>query len=426
MKKTILLPILLLGLTLASCGSSKAGTKGEFKDLKYGEALLEDEAQEVAYKAFVNGNQVSSATVEQVEYEEGNNTKAESKQTTEVKISSEGYLRSTAKAESSQTVQGLTWKEKHEVVQQMAFATTKIDDVDVYARMIYQSVDGVEQMGSTLVTKAAVDDIAEHMSMNTVGGFFAGLINSQNMQVFKVKKGFEAVVSSIDESHTAVDWDQGYKEYVQITKVQTRYVINDNYQVTEMTRDEEYHTNRDAQTGAWYDKVIVAEKTTVSAKAKYDAKVSDAALSSELVGKGGNSILAADPAVSILRVKVDGDTVTHVGTLVPELDFAVRTGITSVRVGLRVNLAQTDSYNGFAFIVSGAVQKDVFTAIEGLTATFAPAIEGTSQKSFTYAEMNLNAVVFPENMAARTGLITFDVTSTPTAITVANVAYQAY
>ena len=90
MKKTILLPILLLGLTLASCGSSKAGTKGEFKDLKYGEALLEDEAQEVAYKAFVNGNQISSATVEQVEYEEGNNTKAESKETTEVKISSEG------------------------------------------------------------------------------------------------------------------------------------------------------------------------------------------------------------------------------------------------------------------------------------------------------------------------------------------------
>ena len=426
MKKTILLPILLLGLTLASCGSSKAGTKGEFKDLKYGEALLEDEAQEVAYKAFVSGNQVSSATVEEVEYGEGDNTKAEAKTKTEVKISSEGYVRATVKAESSQTVQGLTWKEKHEVVQQMAFATTKIDDVDVYARMVYQSVDGVEQMNSTLVTKATVDDVAEHMSMNTVGGFFAGLINAQNMQVFKVKKGFEAVVSSIDESHTAVEWDQGYKELVQITKIQTKYVINDKYQVTEMTSDEEYHTNRDAQTGAWYDKVIVAEKETTTAKAKYDAKVSDAALSSELVSKGANSILAADPAVFILRVKVDGDTVTPVGMDMPDLDFAVRTGITSARAGLRVNLAQTDTYNGFAFVAGGAVQKDVFTAAEGLTAGLTPAIEGTSQKSFTYGDMELTAIVFPEEMSARTGLITFDVTSAPTAITVGNVAYQAY
>ena len=426
MKKTFLLPILLLGLTLASCGSSKAGTKGEFKDLKYGEALLEDEAQEVAYKAFVNANQVSSATVEEVEYEEGDNKKAESKEKTEVKISSEGYLRATVKAESSQTVQGLTWKEKHEVVEQMAFATKKIEDVDVYARMIYESVDGIEKMGSTLVTKAAVDDAAEHMSMNTVGGFFAGLITAQNMQVFKVKKGFEAVVSSIDESHTAVEWDQGYKELVQITKMQTKYVINDKYQVTEMTSDLEFHTNRDAQTGAWYDKVIVAEKTTVTAKAKYDAKVSDAALSSDLVSKGANSMLVADPAIIVLQVKVDGDTVTPVGMSAPELDYAVRTGITSARVGFRVNLAQTADYNGFAFVAAGAVQKDVFTASSGLTAAFAPAIEGTSQKSFTYADMSLTAIVFPEEMPARTGLITLEVASSPDALTASNVAYQAY
>ena len=426
MKKTFLLPILLLGLTLASCGSSKAGTKGEFKDLKYGEALLEDEAQEVAYKAFVNANQVSSATVEEVEYEEGDNKKAESKEKTEVKISSEGYLRATVKAESSQTVQGLTWKEKHEVVEQMAFATKKIEDVDVYARMIYESVDGIEKMGSTLVTKAAVDDAAEHMSMNTVGGFFAGLTNAQNMQVFKVKKGFEAVVSSIDESHTAVEWDQGYKELVQITKMQTKYVINDKYQVTEMTSDLEFHTNRDAQTGAWYDKVIVAEKTTVTAKAKYDAKVSDAALSSDLVSKGANSMLVADPAIIVLQVKVDGDTVTPVGMSAPELDYAVRTGITSARVGFRVNLAQTAEYNGFAFVAGGSVQKDVFTASSGLTATFAPAIEGTSQKSFTYADMDLTAIVFPEEMPARTGLITLEVASSPDALTASNVAYHAY
>ena len=426
MKKTFLLPILLLGLTLASCGSSKAGTKGEFKDLKYGEALLEDEAQEVAYKAFVNANQVSSATVEEVEYEEGDNTKAESKEKTEVKISSEGYLRATVKAESSQTVQGLTWKEKHEVVEQMAFATKKIEDVDVYARMIYESVDGIEKMESTLVAKAAVDNAAEHMSMNTVGGFFAGLITAQNMQVFKVKKGFEAVVSSIDESHTAVDWDQGYKEYVQITKMQTKYVINDKYQVTEMTSDLEYHTNRDAQTGAWYDKVIVAEKTTVTAKAKYDAKVSDAALSSDLVSKGANSMLVADPAVLILLVKVDGETVTPVNMLIPDLDYAVRTGITSARVGFRVNLAQTAEYNGFAFVAGGSVQKDVFTASSGLTAAFAPAIEGTSQKSFTYADMDLTAIVFPEEMPARTGLITLEVASSPDALAASNVAYQAY
>ena len=426
MKKTFLLPILLLGLTLASCGSSKAGTKGEFKDLKYGEALLEDEAQEVAYKAFVNANQVSSATVEEVEYEEGDNTKAESKEKTEVKISSEGYLRATVKAESSQTVQGLTWKEKHEVVEQMAFATKKIEDVDVYARMIYESVDGIEKMESTLVAKAAVDDAAEHMSMNTVGGFFAGLITAQNMQVFKVKKGFEAVVSSIDESHTAVEWDQGYKELVQITKMQTKYVINDKYQVTEMTSDLEFHTNRDAQTGAWYDKVIVAEKTTVTAKAKYDAKVSDAALSSDLVSKGANSMLVADPAIIVLQVKVDGDTVTPVGMSAPELDYAVRTGITSARVGFRVNLAQTADYNGFAFVAAGAVQKDVFTASSGLTAAFAPAIEGTSQKSFTYADMSLTAIVFPEEMPARTGLITLEVASSPDALTASNVAYQAY
>ena len=426
MKKTILLPILLLGLTLASCGSSKAGTKGEFKDLKYGEALLEDEAQEVAYKAFVNANQVSSATVEEVEYEEGNNTKAEAKTKTEVKISSEGYIDATVKAESSQTVQGLTWKEKHEVVEQMAFATKKIEDVDVYARMVYESVDGVEAMQSVLINKAAVEDAAEHMSMNVVGQYFAGLINAQNMQVFKVKKGYEAVVSSIVESHDAVDWDQGYKEYVQITKTQVRYVINENYQVTEMTSDEEYHTNRDAQTGAWYDKVIVAEKETVTAKAKYDAKASNAALSSELVNKGANSMLVGDPAVIVLQVMVDGDTVTPVGMNMCELDYAVRKGITTVRAGFRVNLAQTAQYNGFAFVVGGSVQKDVFTASEGLTAALVPSIEGTSVKTFTYAEMDLTAVVFPEEMAARTGLVSFEVTSAPTAITVGNVAYQAY
>ena len=427
MKKTILLPILLLGLTLASCGSnSKAGTKADFKEYKYGEALPEQEALEVAFKAYSNANLVSSATLEETEYEEENNVKTETKSKMEVKISSEGFVRSTQKDETTIAQQGLSWKEKHEYAQQMATATSKVDDLDVYAMMVLETTDGVEELYSQLMDKAVLDEYLEHVSFSMMSTYFNGLISAQGLQVFKAKKGFEAVVSSIDEQHTAVEWDQGYKEKIEITKQQTRYVINADYQVTEMVYDEEYHTNRDAATGAWFDKVVVAEKTSGTAKAKYEAKASDAALSSELVAKGANSFLAADPAILVLRVKVDGDTVTPVGMATPDLDFAVRTGINSARIGCRVNLEPTATYNGFAFVVSAAVQNDVFHAAEGKVAAFVPAIAGTTTKDFTYAEQALTAIVFPEEMTPRSGLFSLEVTTAVDAVNVANPQFQPY
>lgn len=429
MKKTILLPILLLGLTLASCGSSsKAGTKADFKDYKYGEALPEQEALEVAFKAYSNANLVSSATLEETEYEEEDNVKTETKSKMEVKISSEGYVRSTQKDETTISKQGLSWKEKHEYVQQMATATSKVDDVDVYAMMVLESTDGVEELYSQLMAKEVLDEQLEHTSFSMMATYFNGLIASQGLQVFKAKKGFEAVVSSIDEQHTAVEWDQGFKERIEITKQQTRFVINADYQVTEMVFDEEYHTNRDAVTGAWFDKVVVAEKTSGTAKAKYETKASDAALSSELVAKGANSFLASDPAVMILPVKVDGDTVTPViaSMIIPNLDFAVRTGINSARVGFRANLEQTAEYNGFAFIAGASVQNDVFHASAGQTAAFVPAIAGTTTKDFTYAEIPMTAIVFPEEMTPRSGLFSFEVTTAVDAVNVANPQFQPY
>ena len=425
MKKTILLPILLLGLTLASCGSSnKAGTKGEFKDLKYGEALPADEAAEVALKAYANINQVSAAAIEEVQYLEGNNAKVEAKGKSEIKFSSEGYFRSSSKTEISRVQQGLTFSEKHEYAQDVAFATKKIEEVDVYSRMTLNVADGVERLSSVLLTKAAAQSGAEYMAKNQLNTYFNGL-NGQNVKVFKVKKGFEAVTSSIEEEHTAVQWDQGYKEYITITKIQRRYIINDKYQVTEMHTDQEYHTNRDGTTGAWYDKVVVTTKIAVSAKAKYDAKASDSALSSELVSKGANSMLTEDLSLGLQYFKVDGDTITpSYGPYQQNLGFTVREGINAYRAGLNLSLGQTQDYNGFSFIATAAIQNDVFTAAAAKTTTFAPAIEGATFKQYTVAETTYNIVVFPEGMPTKQGLLTFEFISAKDALTIGNVQFQ--
>ena len=425
MKKTILLPVLLLGLTMASCGSnSKAGTKEQFKDMSYGEALQDDEAQQVKARACAALRDVSSAEIETNEYEISDNEKVEAKQTSKVKISTEGYVRGEGKEEIKQTIQGLSFTEKHEQQMSMAFASKD----EAYYMVQGLVEDGIETLNLTALPSAAyAAALAEEMSATLLTGYVAGL---QAAKVFKVKKGYEAALTQIVETHTAVEWDQGYKEYVSIQKNEVKFVMNDKYQITEFTSVEELHTNRDAVTGAWYDKVIVVGQETTKGKAKYDAKSSDAGLSAELVAKGANSMLVDQVAVTLVAAKAEGETITPVGTQPLTPAYEIVTGINSRSVGVVVELSNSAAANAFALAASAAVKDDVFTAAEVDTSAVPVTYPNNNitNKEFEFGGVNLNFAVLNENVAVTRALIEFDVTSSPaaTALAISNIQVTVY
>ena len=425
MKKIVLLPILLLGLSLASCGSSeKAGTKAEFKDLKYGEALQDDEAQQVIAKAQAALRDVSSAEVTMTEYTVGDNVTAEVKTTEKLSVSSEGYVRAEMKQEVKATAQGLTFTEKHEGLQQTAFTSKE----DAYYVVRYLKDDGVESLNVTaLPSKAYQDYLAGQMSYTMLAGFTGAL---QGTKVFKVKKGYEAVATQIVESHTAVEWNDGFKELVQIDKSEVKFVINESFHITELSSIEEHHTNRDVTTGAWYDKVIVADKEVTSAKAKYDAKASDAGLASDLVAKGNGSIMQQS-ALEIMRGKVEGDTFNLVGYAELQPAYEIVTGINSRKLGVVVNFQQAATYNAFGILAAGYVRDDVYTAPEADYGSVA-ANYGNSEISYRSEEvapgMTLDFAVLSENIIGVRALVEFEITSSPAAtlLSVSNVQVTVY
>lgn len=424
MKKTILLPILLLGLTMASCGSnSKAGAKEQFKDMSYGEALLDDEAQQVKARAKAALKDVSSAEITTTSYQLSNNVKTEATTKAKMQVSSEGFLRAEATQEAKTTNQGLTFTEKHEM--KMQEAVTSKDDV--YYDLEYLSQDADEfLLVDALASKAEADLEAEQMAADMLVGYLAQL---QATQVFKVKKGYEAVLTEIDEAHTAIDWDNGYKELIQIQKSEVKYVFNEKYQLTELRTVQETQTNRDPDTGAWHDKAIVINQTVQEGKAKYDAKASDAGLASELVAKGANSIIAATQFTAFYA-KVDGETVTPVDTDIVQVAYEISSGVNTRKLGVVVDFEQNASYNAFALAVSAAVKDDVFAAQTTAVASPALAFANTeiTAKQYEYMGVNLELSVFSANVLGVRALVELEVASAPasTALTVSNLQVTVY
>lgn len=424
MKKTILLPILLLGLTMASCGSnSKAGAKEQFKDMSYGEALQDDEAEQVKARAKAALRDVSSAEITTTSYQLSNNVKTEATAKAKMQVSSEGFLRAEATQEAKITNQGLSFKEKHEI--KMQEAVTSKDDV--YYGLEYLSQDADEfLLVDALASKAEADLQAEQMAADMMVGYLAQL---QATQVFKVKKGYEAVLTEIVETHTAVDWDNGYKELIQIQKSEAKFVFNEKYQLTELRTVQETQTNRDPDTEGWYDKVIVINQTVQEGKAKYDAKASDAGLASELVAKGANSVIAATQAM-VVFAKVEGDTVTPVGQTPVAPAYEIKSGVNARKLGVVVDFEQDATYNAFAVVVAANVQDDVFAAPEADYASPALALANTeiTAKQYEYAGVNLELSVFSANVLGVRALVEFEIASAPaaTALTVSNLQVTVY
>ena len=418
MKKTLLLPVLLLGLILASCGSNSSA-KGEFKDYSYDKILTENEAKEVVAKVLGNINNISSAELTNVHYAEYNNFKEETKTVSKASISSEGYSHTERKQQVSKSGQGLSWKEKHEEVVDMAFASKE----DNYIMMTYSNTDGKENLTAAGMPKASIENLATYMSKTMFAGYFNNL-NNANIKVFKAKKGFEAVLSAVVEEHTAVVWGNDSKEKITIHKTQDRYVINDKYQVTELVADQESHANQDPTTNEWYKDVRLIDKVTVNGKAKYEPKASNASLSSELISKGANSILSNNN-LFISKGKVVDGAFTPSGDIDVEQAYFVKTGINTARVGFTFDLVVAGEDNAFSFKLSSSVKDDVFADYAAKTKYISVNFLDShiTNENATYLEETIPVAVFGDDAVHQRGLLEFELTSSSSEIAASNINF---
>ena len=417
MKKTILLPILLLGLTLASCGSNgKTGTKGEFKDLSYEEKLPANEANEILWKAYLNCRSLSSVDAEMSSYYLSNNITTESTSKVKVAISSEGYTHTEVKYEQKRTVQGISYTEKQDNRFDVVYAAN--EDSTKFVSLTYEVEDKVESLEVEEMSKAEYEAVPSAASLTYVATYMATFLGAD---VYKAKKGYVAALSEINETHTAIPWGQGYEELIQIVKQQATWTISEDYKVTDFKYVEEHHANRDLITGEWYKDVILYDKDVTNAKAlKYDAKQSNAALKSEIMSKAANTLMSTIPAVQGVQGKVEGEVFT------PSLEpasvatrYRIKTGVNSYKFGVAVAFMPSEETNALAIGVGASVMNDVFTA--GVARTKTVALPGYTVQSIEGQDVN----VFAADAQLVTGMLEFTVTSIVDGLQISDVSFTS-
>ncbi len=420
MKKVFLLPVLLLGLSLVSCGSG-SGSKSDFKDRKYVDKLTDAEAAEVLAEARVKLNDVSSISSKSNSVQERDNYKLEEVREQKASVYSEGGAHSESKLTRKSTDQGVSYEHKEENVSDSFFDKKTVESVDHYYVMSYQLTDGEESAAGAEISEA-VYNLMPKMMGKSLAEASLGITEFATADAYELKDGsHEFVVSTIAEAHAGVEWGVGVKELITITRTQKVLTISKEGKITKAESFEESQRNRDSVTQAWYSSVKTVSKATGSVEVKYDAKESGASRANELKSKLVGAMSA--PELKVFLYNVAGETATPLGNSGVSLNYAIRTGINSFKVGYAFDSSDMAGANAVSFEASSSVLKEVPAESESCKAKFAPSISmtGWSNKTLTVADESVPMLVAGEGAESHAGLLEFDVTASASGIVVSNV-----
>lgn len=420
MKKVFLLPVLLLGLSLVSCGSG-SGSKSDFKDRKYVDELTNAEAAELLAEARIKLNDVSSISAKSNSVTERDNYKLEEVGEEKITVYSEGGAHGETKLTRKSTDQGVSYEHKEENVSDSFFDKKTVESVDHYYYMAYQLTDGEEMATGTEIPEAYYNLMPKMMS-KSLAETYLGITGFATADAYELKDGsHEFVVSTITESHTGVEWGVGVKELITITRTQNVLTISKEGKITKAELFTESQRNRDSVTQAWYSSVKTVSKTTTSLEVKYDTKESGASRANELKSKIVGAMSA--PELKVFFYAVVGETATPVGYAGVSLNYAIRTGINSFKVGYEFDAADMAGFNAVSFEASSSVLKAVPAEGESCKAKFAPSISmtGWSNKTLTVSDESVPMLVAGEGAETHAGLLEFDITASATGIVVSNV-----
>lgn len=426
MKKIIYLPILLLGLSLASCGSS-GSKKGDFKDRSYEDLLKDAEKMEIFTKARQELQQVSSYVKKSESKTDQDHNKVETTGEEKAVFYSEGGTHSEEKVSEKHSEEGISYSHKEENVKDAFYEKTTVESVDHFFVMSYSLENGDESASGNEITKAVYDALPKSGTKNALEAELSIAAFSAAMEGYKVKGGsYEFVTSSIYENHVGEDWGVGVKEKITITKSQKVLTVSKEGKITKFVDTTETQTNRDPGTQAWYSSVKTTQVDNTTYEFKYDAKQSGASRAAELKGKMVGAV--ASPSLAVQLYTVSGETATPYGSSSVSLSYSIRTGINSYKLGYAFDSDDMGGADAVSFKVGASVLEAVPAESKAESKNFAPTVSATgwSNKTFTVSEASVPMIVAGESADDVAGMLEFVITGSASGLAVSDVVLTLY
>ena len=270
MKKSFLGVAFVMALLLVGCNKEGNAAKANnyFKEYTFNESVTAKQVSEVQEKLLENVLNIASITIKGETYRKDNlvettiNTKATQKILEDSSKKDLLILEGSGETETKRVADGITFEEK---VKEKA---TEWDAGNGYRFTVEEATKNGKTEKEHNAYALAED--ADHKAYKE--NRIKGLMNmaSFNYDCYLDAKGnYVFIYSDVEREVSGVQWGTSVKEYVEAARTQSVYTVDKNYQLTSYYVYHESVTNRDQQTGEWYDKEQIVSYTYAEASFDY-------------------------------------------------------------------------------------------------------------------------------------------------------------
>lgn len=266
MKKFVAFILILLGMIMMTGCTSYSSKK--FNNLKFDELLTNKEKTELIKN--VKENFIKFSKVNIVEESQEKHGRIDNSEKTEITLFaySNYYVTGEAQVNNSYSKEGISYKQHSKV---------KLDiwnNTDKKAIIYKEAVDGEDPEFNIITTYNEETEEVKNNVYNFVLNMVLGYIQAlENYDAYKLKNGGYAFAkSNYDETFTPVNWVNEIKERHTLDESQVVVVVNEKYELTEITVYEASSTNRDTDTNEWYSDTRKISSKSLSIEVFYKTR----------------------------------------------------------------------------------------------------------------------------------------------------------
>ena len=267
MKKSFILLALTSTLLVTGCQQSRDKFDDHFKEYSF-KSVIKDTGEQIAIEEGISKNSLTIASIEMVEESYANNSYVETSATRKSKIhikedktSPDNLIVEKVIAEATSTYDnGISYKES---------SKSEIKAFDRNGK--FYAVTAKTENGKTKKTSDSTDiGVSSKEYKETYLKTNYGKVTTYGSRYYSCDDGTYAIVySSIDKSVTAQQWGSETKELVITQRYQVAYFIDKDYKITSYYSYSDTNTNRNPNTGEWYDSEKLFSRSYKLVKYKY-------------------------------------------------------------------------------------------------------------------------------------------------------------
>ena len=244
----------------------------------------------------------------------------------------------TSKGSASTTQNGVTTSEKIDIEETTLQAAYMDGTETKYCSLSYEVDNGKVEMKKEYITQPIYTVVFDAVYLVSA-------------PVYRVKDGYRMVVSTVNESHSDVDYGAVKREQITITKMQYVYTISKDYKLTKVTLVGEESINRD-DSGKWYDKMKTTAKYAMTCEVKYGTRATNNK-ASDVYDQFNQAFFVGDPVIDVMGCLGDVD----VSSFYPKTSVKQIYG-DRLHVSLFVEMNFDSTCNGFRLPLSFVYYED--------------------------------------------------------------------